>query len=61
MKKFLGIDLKTGGQIILLIHLVENILLCFIVKFRAHLTANEKSSHEFISYSNKPDGYKIGE
>jgi hypothetical protein len=60
MKTFLGIDLKIAGQIILCIHIVENILLYLIVMFRAQLTP-ANASQEFIVFSDKPDGYKIGE
>ena len=58
IKKFLGIDLKIGGQIVLWIHLVENFLLLFIIVFRSRMMLSSTPNDEFILIAS---GYRIGQ
>lgn len=58
IKKFLGIDLKIGGQIILWIHLVENFLLLLIIIFRSQMMPTSNTNNEFILIAS---GYRIGQ
>lgn len=56
MKTFLGIDLKTGGYVILGIHLVENILIFLITAVRSKMKYDH-SADEYIVF---PMNVKIG-
>ena len=47
MKSFLGIDLKTGGYVILTIYLIENILIFLITAIRSNMQ-HEHSNDEYI-------------
>ena len=47
MKSFLGIDLKTGGYVILTIYLIENILIFLITAIRSNMK-HEHSNDEYI-------------
>jgi hypothetical protein len=41
VKSFLGVDLKTGGKIILAICLIENLIIYTIVAMRSNLKVND--------------------
>lgn len=56
MKSFLGIDLKTGGYVILTIYLIENILIFLITAIRSNMT-HDHSTDEYIIL---PTNIKIG-
>jgi hypothetical protein len=47
VKSFLGIALKTGGQIILSIYLIENIIIYTIVAIRSNSRVGDYN-HEFF-------------
>lgn len=56
LKTFLGVDLKIGGQIILWLHLVENLLLFLVIALRTHVIPTN-ATREFIVILRD---YKIG-
>ncbi|KAG5678715.1 hypothetical protein PVAND_008363 [Polypedilum vanderplanki] len=48
VKSFIGIDLKTGGQIILSIYLIENIIIYTIIAIRLNNSKVNDRHNEFI-------------
>jgi hypothetical protein len=56
MKSFLGVDLKTGGYVILTIYLIENLLIFIITAIRSNMK-HDPSKDEYIVL---PTDIKIG-
>lgn len=56
LKTFLGIDLKTGGQVILWTHFMENCIIFLVISMKPHVIG-ERKLNDMIEF---PNNTKIG-